>query len=112
MASYCGLALSSACRRAALATHLVLASALPQPVALRASSCWAPAARIVEYPIYLEGRLPEKGSETRGWRNTRWLASGHGEKVVPLQHLWCIAAGQNGIPQLRWRRRVRERVVR
>src|SRR5690349_2866749 len=99
MASSCGLALPSACRPAAMAAPLVLGSALPPPVVLGASSFWAPAGRIVQDPKYLESRLREKGSETWGWRNIRWPASGHGEKIVLLQHLRCVAAGHNNIPQ-------------
>src|SRR5690242_12998757 len=99
MASSCGLALPSACRPAAMAAPPVLGSALPPPVVLGGSSFWALTGRIVEDRKYLEGRLREKESETRGWRTTRWPASGHGEKIVLLQHLRYVATGRNNIPQ-------------
>ena len=68
-----------------MATHPVLASALPQPVVLRASSFWAPTGGIVEDREYLESRLPKERPQTPGGRDVRWLAPGHGDKVVLLE---------------------------
>src|ERR1700738_434260 len=118
MASPCGLALPSACRPAPLATHPVLASALPQPVVLHASSYWALTGAIVKNREYLERRLLKERPQTPGGRDVPGLASGHGDKVVLLECLWqpcrfCrVAAWYENAPQILRRRRVREHIVR
>ena len=74
-----------------MAAHSVLGSALPPPVVLRASSFWAPTGRIVEDREYLESWLPKERPQTLGGRDVRWLASGHGDKVVLLERLNSLA---------------------
>src|SRR5436190_19633431 len=85
MASYCKLALPSGYRPASLATHLVLASALPQPVVLRTSSFWALTRAIMKDREDLERRLLKERPQTLIGTVVRRHTSGHGDKVILLE---------------------------
>src|SRR5438270_535283 len=117
MASYCKLALPSGDRPASLATHPVLASTLPQPVVLRTSSFWALTRAIMKDREYLERRPFKETLQTLIGRVVRRRASGHGDKVIPLERRWpcrsCrVAVWYDNAPQILRRRRVRESAVR